>query len=93
MKQPKVDNKWVDKKIEQFRDSMGNINIIDKFVFEQKQRNATVSLDLNKVKFRNFLRKFITQTKQDTLDEVEKLLPYGASFTDRFYKLKKHLEK
>ena len=29
------------------------------------------------------------KTREDTLREVEELLPYGAGFTDRLYKLKK----
>lgn len=35
----------------------------------------------------------ITQTQQETLEEIEKLLPYGAEFTDRFYKLKKTIKQ
>jgi hypothetical protein len=44
------------------------------------------------IKYKDFISKALQsqadKTREETLREVEELLPYGAGFTDRFYKLK-----
>ena len=67
MTQPKVDNKWVDKRVKEFTDNIKNANILSTFSYDQKNNSINFVLD-----FRSHLIKLVTQTQQDTLDEVEK---------------------
>ena len=71
---PKVDNKWVDKRVKEFTDNIKNANILSMFSYDQKNNSVNFVLD-----FRSHLIKLVTQTQQDTLEwclnEVDKCIP------------------